>query len=244
MPVLPKSLILVAEQKAVVERHIAALDEILTMTPDADPQCAEMTMIAVSKMTMVLAGRESGEFASEAKGEAYMDALEDVPNWAVKEALRKWNRAECGEKYDYKWQPVPSTLRELALVEVYRVKSIRRRLRDLAAAEALIEFSDEHRAAMKAKVEAHLRGALSADRKIGAASERPADNVGEVFVIEGTPEWLAHQSYRRMKALKPLMARVLMDGNTERRGAYVETQFPPGYDEVTGEYRPGDEVAA
>lgn len=163
-----------------VERHIAALADILVMTPEANPQCAEATTIAVSKMTMVLAGRESGEFAAEAKGEAYMDALEDVPCWAVKEALRKWNRSECGAKHDYKWQPVPSTLRELAMVEVYRVMAIRRRLGELLVAESIIEFTEEHRAAMMAKIEEHLKRTLSVNRNVGeAVGERIAPTQSE-----------------------------------------------------------------
>jgi hypothetical protein len=121
-PVLPRSLILGKEQKILVERHIAALDSIMGMTPEAGAEFAQATTTAVSKMTMVLAGKEAGELASEAKGEAFIDALEDVPSWAVQEAMRRWHRGECGPRHDYKWQPAPATLRELAMIEVYRVK--------------------------------------------------------------------------------------------------------------------------
>jgi hypothetical protein len=154
-----------------IERHMAALGDILAMTPEVNPKNAEATMIAVSKMTMVLAGRESGEFAAEAKGEAYMDALDDVPFWAVKEALRKWNRSECGPKHDYKWQPVPSTLRELALSEVYAVKAMRRRLADLVNAEPLIEFTPEQEASMRAKIAAHLSGCLKSTRDVATGEK-------------------------------------------------------------------------
>lgn len=139
-----------------IEQHIAALDRIMEMTPEIGADFGEATTIAVSKMTMVLAGRESGDFASEAKGEAFMDALEDVPSWAVHEALRKWHRKECGAKYDYVWQPVPSTLREVAMIEVYRVKGIRRRLADLVAAEPVLEFTSEQLESMKARIAKHL----------------------------------------------------------------------------------------
>lgn len=140
-----------------IEQHIAALDGIMTLTPENDPQFAEATTMAVLKMTMVLAGRENGDLASEAKGEAFIDALEDVPSWAVQEAMRKWHRAEYGPKHDYKWQPAPATLRELAMLEVYRAKGIRRKLKEVLAAEPLIEFSVDHEADMRAKVKAALR---------------------------------------------------------------------------------------
>jgi len=156
VPVLPRSLILGKEQKILVEHHIAALDWIMEMTPEAGADFGEATTIAVSKMTMVLAGKEAGELASEAKGEAFIDALEDVPSWAVQEAMRKWHRAEYGPKHDYKWQPAPATLRELAMIEVYRVKGIRRRLADLVRAEPLLEFTIEQLESMKERVAKHL----------------------------------------------------------------------------------------
>src|SRR6185312_2818896 len=156
VPVLPKSLILEKEQKMAVEQHIAGLNAALAMTPENDILHAEVTMTTVTKMTLVLPSRETGDLAGEARGEAYMAALEDVPSWAVQEAMRKWHRSECGPKHDYKWQPMPSTLRELALTEAYRVKGTRRRLNDLLIAEPLLEFSPEHEAAMKARVEKYL----------------------------------------------------------------------------------------
>lgn len=132
-----------------IERHVAELDQVLVMTPEEDIAHGELTMMTVSKMMLVLPSRESGDLVAEAKGEAYMAALEDVPSWAVQEAMRRWHRGECGEKHDYKWQPSPATLREISMIEVYRVMGIRRQLSEIAIAEPLIEFSDEHCAKMK-----------------------------------------------------------------------------------------------
>lgn len=157
IPVLPRSLILGKEQKMVVEKHIAALTNILAMTPYEDVRHGELTLTTVSKMTMVLPCKESGDLAGEAKGEAYMAALEDVPNWAVQEAMRKWHRSEYGDKYDYVWQPGPSTLRDLAMIETYRVMATRRKLTEILLAEPLVEFSEEHRSRMKEKVNPSLR---------------------------------------------------------------------------------------
>lgn len=140
------------EQKSLIERHEKALGAILEMTPYDDERHGEQTMVAVTKMMLVLPSRESGELVGQAKGEAYMAALEDVPSWAVQEAMRKWYRAECGDKIDYKWQPGPATLRELAMIEVYRVMGTRRRLREILAAEPLQEFSSEHMESMKARL--------------------------------------------------------------------------------------------
>lgn len=152
MPVLPAAAMPTREQRALIEQHEAALSAIMEMTPDEDERHGEQTMTAVTKMLLVLPSRESGDLMSQAKGEAYMAALEDVPSWAVQEAMRKWYRAECGEQFDYRWQPAPSTLREIALIEVYRVKGVRRKLREVLAAEPLREFSEEHMEAMKRRL--------------------------------------------------------------------------------------------
>jgi hypothetical protein len=181
VPVLPRYLILDRDQKSLIERHVSALERTLTMTPTENAKCAELTMIAVSKMGMVLAGRETGEYAAEARGEAYMDALDDVPSWAVQEAIRKWHRAECGPKHDYKWQPVPAMLREIAQIEVYRVRSTVRRLGQIVAAEPEVEFTDEHRSDMRARLSALVSGTLDANRTATdeATGEKPAPSSEE-----------------------------------------------------------------
>jgi hypothetical protein len=139
-----------------VEQHIAALTNVLAMTPCENISHGELTMTTVTKMTLVLPSREAGELAGEARGEAYMAALDDVPSWAVQEAMRKWHRAEYGSKHDYKWQPAPSTLRELSLIEVWRVKATRRKLNDLLIAEALIERTPEQEESMRLRIVKYL----------------------------------------------------------------------------------------
>lgn len=135
-----------------VEQHLNSLAPVFDLTPENDPRFAEETMVAVSKMMVTLGGREAGELAGEARGEAFMAALEDVPSWAVREASRKWYRGECGPGHDYKWMPAPSTLREISVNEVWRVKGAQRQLRDLKDAEPLAEFTKDHRDLMKANI--------------------------------------------------------------------------------------------
>jgi hypothetical protein len=148
---------LAPEQKVVVNRHLADLETIFSMTPYEDERHGEVTLTTVTKMTMVLPSKESGDLSAEAKGEAYMAALEDVPSWAVQEAMRRWYRSEYGGKYDYKWQPGPSTLREIAMIETYRVMAIRRKLKELLLAEPLLEFTPEQESAMQIKMAQHLK---------------------------------------------------------------------------------------
>lgn len=140
-----------------IEQHVTDLTSMLSMTPYNDASHGELTLVTVTKMTLVLPSKESGDLAGEAKGEAYMAALEDVPSWAVQEAMRKWHRAEYGPRFDYKWQPAPAVLREVSMLEVYRVMGIRRKLRELLIAEPLLEFDETHEATMREKVAGQIR---------------------------------------------------------------------------------------
>jgi hypothetical protein len=152
VPIMPKGLILDLNQKHLVEQHVAALDDVLKMTPAEDTTHGVSTLTTVTKMTMALPSKEAGDMAGDAKGEAYMAALEDVPSWAVQEAMRRWYRGECGEKYDYVWQPGPSTLRTISMTETYRVMAVRRKLNELLLAEPIREFTPEQEAAMRKKI--------------------------------------------------------------------------------------------
>lgn len=145
-------MLLGSEQKRAVEQYVGSLGELLQMTPENDIRYGQATLSAVSKMCMTLAGREGGEMAGEARGDAYMQALEDIPSWAVEEAVRKWYRGECGSKHDYRWVPAPAILRDIARLEQYRTEKIVSQMKDLLRAEELIEFSDDHCADMRRKL--------------------------------------------------------------------------------------------
>jgi hypothetical protein len=90
---------------------------------------------AVSKMIMALGGKKLSDLTGEAKGEAYTVALNDVPCWAVEEALRKWYRGEFEKEYDYSFPPASAILRKHARDEQYLVRYRGQRLRELLQAE-------------------------------------------------------------------------------------------------------------
>jgi hypothetical protein len=101
---------LTTSQRAEAERcaalNRAALDS-------ADPDRRRAAAIA----NMILAyplGGSVGEHASRARGEAYRDALDDMPAWAVIEAVKRWNRGACGD-HNYSFAPAPAVLRAAAL---------------------------------------------------------------------------------------------------------------------------------
>ncbi len=123
-------------QRREIESHIEELVSFDEMTPDHNHRYSAVTLIAVSKMIMALGGKKFSDLTGEAKGEAYMAALNDVPSWAVEEARRKWYRGEFDKEYDYSFPPAPANLRKHARKQQYLVRHRGRRLRELLQAQA------------------------------------------------------------------------------------------------------------
>ncbi|MET4297069.1 hypothetical protein ABIB06_007844 [Bradyrhizobium sp. LB8.2] len=75
--------------------------------------------------------------AGRARAEAYLVALEDVPPWAIAEAIKRWHRGECGQGYNYRWAPAPAELRQLSKE---RVRPARETIAHLEAVLAAISL--------------------------------------------------------------------------------------------------------
>jgi hypothetical protein len=106
------------------------------MTPAKNQKFASVALAATSRMALALGGRRLGDLVGEAKGEAYMLALDDVPCWAVSIVERKWYRGECGKDYDYSFPPAPAIFRELAREEQYAIRWKRTQLQRMLEAVA------------------------------------------------------------------------------------------------------------
>lgn len=156
---LPEKMIPVGTERQMIQAHARELGTLVSATPQTSADAEAETLVIVTKMLLALPGQRSTETGNEAKGEAYLAALDDVAPWAVQEAVRKWYRGEHGSKYDYRWSPVPADLRALARCEEYRVRGRIVLLERILKAVPLVEFSEEHRAEMLKRVHAVIRDA-------------------------------------------------------------------------------------
>jgi hypothetical protein len=171
--VLPKNLILSSSEKQAVREHIEHLglclssdqpmlyrDQLLTNDQ------AHAAMIA--HLLMKGGGQRLDKEAADALTEDYLDAVEGLPAWTVREALRRWNRAESikldGRPHDFNWRPTPPTLRRLAQHELTAVKARKMELDMLLKAAPLIEFSEEHCASMRERLSNLMHGLLDASK--------------------------------------------------------------------------------
>jgi hypothetical protein len=163
---LPAAMILSDIESVMVRRHIADLGSLVVSTPQTSADAEAETLVIVTKMLLALPGQRSTDTGNEAKGEAYLAALDDVPPWAVQEAVRKWYRGEHGSKFDYRWSPVPADLRSLARNEEFKVRGRMTVLERIVKAEALIEYSDDHREMMLKRLQIVIHDAASITKPV------------------------------------------------------------------------------
>jgi len=160
MPVLSKDLMLTSSERGEVQRHIGELERFTRLDQPIELRGATLTndqahgvMIA---SLLLKGGAKLDQQSSDALTEDYLDAIEDLPAWLVREAIRKWNRAESprldGKPHSYDFRPSPPTLRRLAWHEMIALRGRMIELQKLCDAQPLIEYSDEHRQDMLNRV--------------------------------------------------------------------------------------------
>jgi hypothetical protein len=186
MAILPKSLILNSSERAEVECHILELERFTRL--DQPVTIRDVTMSNDAAIGATIAGllikgggQKLDKASADALTEDYLDALEDLPAWSVREAMRKWNRGESSQldrkPHDFNWKPTPPTLRRLAQHELVGIKARMLKLQRIIDAEALIEYSDEYRENMLKRLQVVIREAASPPAPEAAA---PVDQPQEV----------------------------------------------------------------
>jgi hypothetical protein len=150
-------MILTSAERERVAQHAVQLEALCRCTPADDPQVERDVLVAVTNMMLVFPSTAVNELSVEARGAAYMEALDDVPAWAVRAAIRQWHRGNCGpnfdgKPYDYHWCPAPAELRRVAHAQMRVVLERRHMLARLLRAEPRLEFSDEHCTAMRQRL--------------------------------------------------------------------------------------------
>lgn len=146
--VLPADRMPTAEQRTEIERHIASLRSYLHRTPENSEQAETAMALAITKLLHVLPSARKSEIGEDIRNEAYLDVLDDVPHWAVENAIRRWHRHSCGtdergRPHDYKWAPDPGTLRVIAMQDVYAMQARIETVAKPLAAVAYVDCSAE-----------------------------------------------------------------------------------------------------
>lgn len=77
------------------------------------PEATKARLAILAKMLMAFPAANATFDAARARGEAYLDALDDIPPWALQDAVRQWNRGEGDGNHDF--APSPARLRKICL---------------------------------------------------------------------------------------------------------------------------------
>lgn len=117
MPVrkyLSGGLTLTAEDRARIEARIRELRVVSEADDSQDNQKSRLGLIANMLMAYPMAG--GSEESGRARATAYLGALDDVPPWAVADAIKRWHRGEGGGRdANYRFAPAPAELRFAAM---------------------------------------------------------------------------------------------------------------------------------
>jgi hypothetical protein len=159
---LPANLALTPMHRVEIESHAKELRELCTYTPIVHDGAEREILVIVTELMLVLPSHSQNEIGAEARGAAFMSALDDVTPWAVRSAVRRWHRSDCGlnargQSYDYHWCPAPAELRNIAFGEMQQVLQRADALERLLNAKERIEFSEVHCAAMRKRLAEHYR---------------------------------------------------------------------------------------
>lgn len=96
-------------QRAAIARRIEDLQLA------ARPGPWNRTLVALGELVTEYASARLDEDTAAIKIDAYRDAVEDLPAWAVREAVRRWRRGDVsGDPKDLEFAPRPSRLRRIA----------------------------------------------------------------------------------------------------------------------------------
>jgi len=180
MLTLPSNLILNSAERRMVEAHRADLAQFLDLDRPITLREKVLTNdqahgVMIAGLLIKGGGIKLDKAASDQLTEDYLDAIEDLPAWCVREALRKWNRAESQrldprKPHDFNWRPQPPTLRQLAYLELWSVKSRIQQLEKVLNAVPLIEYSEEYRKNMVERLQAAIHEAAKSTMLISAPS--------------------------------------------------------------------------
>jgi hypothetical protein len=110
---LSGQLTLTDDERFCIRRKIAELCAACEADDGTENRKARLGLVANLLLAFPIPNGTSE--AGRARAEAYLLALDDIPPWAIAEAIKRWHRGECGHGYNYRWAPAPAELRALSL---------------------------------------------------------------------------------------------------------------------------------
>jgi hypothetical protein len=77
----------------------------------------EQRFALIGQMLLAYPSGDASVEATMARGATYLGSLDDIPPWALQDAIDQWNRGKAGNE-NYAFMPPPAVLRRLALAHM------------------------------------------------------------------------------------------------------------------------------
>ncbi len=97
-------------------RISAKIDELEAVSEaDASPENQKSRLGLVANMLMAYPMAGGSEESGRARAQAYLAAIDDIPPWAIADAIRRWHRGEGLSGSNFRFAPAPAELRLAAM---------------------------------------------------------------------------------------------------------------------------------
>jgi len=132
-------------QRAAIEHRCEQLERMAVAGPE------KRTLQAVGRLVGFYATNSMSESQATVKTEVYMRAVNDLPAWAIDEAVDRWFRGGCGAR-NYEFAPSPAVLRDVATGIAQIAAGQLVLMRRILNAKAVPEIPEEERAKQAERV--------------------------------------------------------------------------------------------
>lgn len=115
-PYLPSGLQPMTEAEISAAKSQAGDIEIL-VAPSNSVDEEKEKLAALTKMFLAKPSAGITDLGAASRAESYMMALDDIPSWAILDAIKKWHRGDVKgvSEEDLRWAPDTAVLRRIAL---------------------------------------------------------------------------------------------------------------------------------
>lgn len=165
VPTIPKSKMPTGPQRAAIAQRITELQQAVRPGPTED------TVTLIGELIQEFAPARLDPKTVSIKAEAYMDAVEDLPAWTLREAIYRWHRGQVtvSDPSVLEFAPKPFRLKAIADGILVVAKGQAIRLQRILDAEAEEELSDAELQANSAR----MSGLLAALNKAKTENRTP-----------------------------------------------------------------------
>jgi hypothetical protein len=137
---LSGGLTLTADVRTRIGARLAEMRAVAEADDGQENRKSRLALIASMLMAYPMAG--GSEETGKARAQAYLAALDDVPPWAIADAIKRWHKGQFSGEHNYRFAPAPAELREGCMHILQPAKQTIAHLEDVLSASTIDEAMD------------------------------------------------------------------------------------------------------